>query len=126
MSDAGSLDSGASSSRHQDIVINVGGDVMAAAAAKRGSLISAAADQRGGSSGALVHHMTPAAAAPAPLVIRHTRTNVLAKLLQGATIILAFGSGFFASAYLSFGAGVLGTFGLVLQEYVASSALAHS
>ena len=52
---------------------------------------------------------------------RQSRANVIAKLLAACTIILAFGSGFFSSQYMSFGAGVTGTFMIMLQEFVASS-----
>lgn len=111
--------------RHQDIVINVGGGDML----KRSSTIIA----QGGAPD------MPAAIAPpartstaqqaavaghavrALITPRNSRANIIAKLLGACTIILAFGSGFFSSQYMSFGAGVTGTFMIMLQEFVASS-----
>jgi hypothetical protein len=109
--------------RHQDIVINVGGGDML----KRSSTIIGGAQDM------------PAAIAPPPrtstaqqaavaghavralITPRNSRANIIAKLLGACTIILAFGSGFFSSQYMSFGAGVTGTFMIMLQEFVASS-----
>lgn len=103
--------------RHQDIVINVGSDMGGVVKRSEGAMMMGAtgtgrAEQRGANA--------VSAARAATLTTRHQRANVLAKILAAFTIILAFGSGFFASQYMSFGAGVTGTFMIVLQEFVAS------
>ena len=55
------------------------------------------------------------------LLILNYRVNAIAKLMAACTVILSFGSGFFSNQGMSFGAGICGTFMIVLNEFAASS-----
>ena len=55
------------------------------------------------------------------LLILNYRVNAIAKLMAACTVILSFGAGFFSNQGMSFGAGICGTFMIVLNEFAASS-----
>ena len=55
------------------------------------------------------------------LFLLNYRVNAIAKLMAACTVILSFGSGFFSNQAMSFGAGICGTFMIVLNEFAASA-----
>jgi hypothetical protein len=60
------------------------------------------------------------------LLILNYRVNAIAKLMAACTVILSFGSGFFSNQAMSFGAGICGTFMIVLNEFAASASSGSS